>query len=165
VENKRKVFAWWILQNRLWMADRVVKYGGQTNSVCKLCNTRDESALHMIVTCSYAKQVWHGLEQWSGIAWEPPPGNNYRRFKLWWNKMTQLKKPGAADRTQKLICITWNSWKERCRRDFDNKAMSDHQLREIICSGVDQWRLAWCNQGPDQGSSTAGIGSTSGHRV
>jgi hypothetical protein len=44
------------------------KYGGQTNSVCKLCNTRDESALHMIVTCSYAKQVWHGLEQWSGIA-------------------------------------------------------------------------------------------------
>jgi hypothetical protein len=46
---QHKVFAWLILQNRLWTTDRVVKYGGQTNSVCKLYNTKDQSALHMLI--------------------------------------------------------------------------------------------------------------------
>jgi hypothetical protein len=90
-------------------ADRVAKYDGQANSIRRLCSTRDEeSALHMIATWSYSKRAWRGLEQWLGIAWQPLRGHNYRRFKSWWSQMTQPNRPGAADRTQKFIYITWN---------------------------------------------------------
>jgi hypothetical protein len=45
-EPKCKMFGWLILPNKLWTADRILKYGGQTNPVCQLCHTQPVSAPH-----------------------------------------------------------------------------------------------------------------------
>jgi hypothetical protein len=72
-ENTCKVFAWLVLQNRLWKADRI-KHGGQANAICQLCRSSAKSALHMIATCSYSVRVWRGLESWLSVAIQPLPG-------------------------------------------------------------------------------------------
>jgi hypothetical protein len=79
VDGKCKLFGWLILQNRMWTADRIVKHGGDANSICVLCRTHPETALHMLATCSYSKQVWQGLSAWTGTALCRPPHHSYRR--------------------------------------------------------------------------------------
>jgi hypothetical protein len=47
LENKCKIFSWLILQNKLWIVDRILRCGGQANTICSLCHTFPESAAHM----------------------------------------------------------------------------------------------------------------------
>jgi hypothetical protein len=77
-DNKCKFFGWLILQNRLWMADRVAKHGGQSSRICQLFHTHPKTALHMIVQCPYAKSVWQGLQSWLGTALQQPSSIRYR---------------------------------------------------------------------------------------
>jgi hypothetical protein len=37
IENKCKFFSWLLLQNKVWTVDRIIKPGGQANSICQLC--------------------------------------------------------------------------------------------------------------------------------
>jgi hypothetical protein len=46
------------------------------------------------------------------------------------------------DRTQKAIYMKWNLWKERCRRVFDNKAMSATQLQQVTKIDVGHWSFS-----------------------
>jgi hypothetical protein len=39
-ENKCKVWAWLILQNKLKTVDRIIKNGGSANPVCQFCYTQ-----------------------------------------------------------------------------------------------------------------------------
>jgi hypothetical protein len=103
-ENKCKLFGWLILQNRLWMVDRIAKHGGQTNQVCRLCHTHPESTIHMNVQCTYAKMVWQGLQAWLGTALQQPLSNRYRRFQEWWTNMINIHPTQVADRAQKKSC-------------------------------------------------------------
>jgi hypothetical protein len=58
VDNKCNLFAaWLLLQNRLWTADRILRHGDQANSVCQLCRTHQEFAVHMVSQCSFTKQL------------------------------------------------------------------------------------------------------------
>jgi hypothetical protein len=66
VEPKCRFFLWLLLQMKLPTTDRIIKRGGQTNPICKLCYCRPESHGHMIVKCTYAKRVWQKVELWSG---------------------------------------------------------------------------------------------------
>jgi hypothetical protein len=146
VENKCKLFCWLIMQNKLWTADRLIKHGGQANTICQLCRSQQESALHLLAQCSYSQLVWSGLSAWLGASLQPPPTSSYRRLRSWWNAMIQAGGQGPLhrqERVQKLIYTAWNLWKERCRRAFDNKVTDASNLQSLIRSDVLQWRLAW----------------------
>jgi hypothetical protein len=112
-ENMCKFFGGRILQNKIWMLDRITNHGRQTNQICKLCHTHLESAIHMMARCPYSKSVWQGLQEWLGTALEAPPKNGYHRFKISWNNMLRSQAPGAQQRAQKFIYTAWNIWKER----------------------------------------------------
>jgi hypothetical protein len=142
-ENKCKFFSWLALQNRLWTADRIVKHGGQANTICRLCYTHQESALRMLATCPYSVAVWIGLQGWLGVTFQAPAITRYRPFKSWWNSLLRLQDPNATDRVQKMVYTVWNIWKERCRRVFDNKGISEAQLQEAIRQDVQQCLIAW----------------------
>jgi hypothetical protein len=73
-----------------------------------------------------------------GIALQAPPRNGYRRFKSWWNSVLIAHPLGAQERAQKVIYMTWNIWKERCWRVFDNKGMTEGQLQALIRQDVEQ---------------------------
>jgi hypothetical protein len=104
VDEKCKIFGWLILQNRMWTADRIVKHGGDANSICVICRTHPETALHMLATWSYSKQVWQGLSAWTGTALCRPPHHSYRRLKTWWRSIL-----GDQNQTQRIIYTSLRS--------------------------------------------------------
>jgi hypothetical protein len=117
-KSKVEFFCWLILQNKLWTADRITKYGGTTNTVCQLCLTKNESALHMMAKCSYSKTIWTALASWIGTHFRPPPRRNYRRLQTWWRNLLRRGGPNAVerrDRMQKVIYTAWNIWRQLWR--------------------------------------------------
>jgi hypothetical protein len=145
VENKCKFFSWLILQNRLWTPDRILKYGGQPNTICPLCRTILESAVHMAITCTYSRTIWAELAAWLGVNLLPLPHSSYRRFKSWWS-MLAAGNPDQQERLrrlQRMIAIIWHIWKERCRRVYNNKAKPGAVISGAIQDEVRQWSIAW----------------------
>jgi hypothetical protein len=159
VENKCKFFCWLILQNKLWTKDRITKFGGQTNQICSLCHIHKESALHMVALCPYSKLVWRRISGWLGTTLQAPSALHYRKFKSWWMSMMQTKPHDWEDRARKVIYTIWTIWKERCHRDFDNKALTDFQLQERIKADVSQWVLAWSSRGEQSSPPDALVAS------
>jgi len=54
---KCKFFAWLIIENRVWMSDRLATRGWLRNNVCSLCCIEAETAHHLlVVTCRFTKQ-------------------------------------------------------------------------------------------------------------
>lgn len=47
-----------------------------------------------------------------------------------------------AEHIQVMIYTAWNLWKERCRRVFDNKALSPTDLTAIISQDIALYRQA-----------------------
>jgi hypothetical protein len=145
-EEKCRFFSWLFLQNKLWTADRIIKHGGQVNSICQLCYAHLETALHLIAQCAYSRSIWQLLADWSGLQIRPQPNGRYRRLKTWWRNMTLQGSQGRGDqqgRLQKFVYTIWNIWKEGCHRTYDQKALPVDRLASIIKFDVQQWRLAW----------------------
>jgi hypothetical protein len=125
VENKCKFHLWILLQNRLWTADRINRHGGQMDVICQLCKTHPESVIHMVAHCSFTKQLWMELALWLGITPTlPSQQNTCRSIKEWWSNTIQNGTGDAKERQQKLIYTIWNVGKERCRRLYENRAMT-----------------------------------------
>jgi hypothetical protein len=64
---KCKIFAWLVLQNRVWTADRLARREWQNCGLCKLCNQHQKSATHILFKCRYSIRVWSNLQNWLGI--------------------------------------------------------------------------------------------------
>jgi hypothetical protein len=103
--------------------------------------THNESAAHMLLSCPYSRAAWQELKEWSVLE----PLQPYDRLKTWWNQMLSARRTdrtAAKNRATKFIYTTWNIWKERCHRVFENKACMTHQLTQIIKDDVAQWHRA-----------------------
>ena len=62
---KCKFFAWLIIENRVWMSDRLATRGWLRNNVCSLCCIEPETAHHLlVVTCRFTKRVWSLIAEW-----------------------------------------------------------------------------------------------------
>jgi hypothetical protein len=71
--NTCKFFYWFIIQNKIWTADRISRHGGTPNNICTLCHTKPETALHMMAECAYSKAIWSTLSPWIGTVFQKPP--------------------------------------------------------------------------------------------
>jgi hypothetical protein len=139
-EDKCKKLCWLLLQNKLWTADRILSTGGQSNPTCQLCRTYPENVMHMMLLCPFAASVWQGLKNWIGTQSPALPVSDYRKLKTRWASWYMTEDSQAV--TQKVLYTMWNQWKERCRRVFDNKAMSASQLQQEIKNDVRLWTIA-----------------------
>jgi hypothetical protein len=163
-ENKCKFHSWLLIQNKLWNADRLIKYGANANPVCQLCRSQPEPILHMVAKCSYSRSVWRILSSWLGTDLQDIPAARFQRLQAWWRGMLASGNNGNQDlehaqaRLQKLIYIVWHIWKERCRGVFDNKAVQPEALANSIKLDVQQWCVAW-NRG------TASFGTALGQGI
>jgi hypothetical protein len=64
---KCKSFAWLIIQNRVWTADRLQRRGWQNCGTCKLCNQLQDTANHLLFKCRFTIWVWNVLKAWLGL--------------------------------------------------------------------------------------------------
>jgi hypothetical protein len=141
VENKCKFFLWLLLQRKLLTTDRIIKRGGRANPVCQLCRTRNESMTHLVANCYYSKRVWQLIEQQTDQQ-NTHPQQPVSNLKPWWSDLVGTVSLDPEYRNQIITYTTWNIWKERCRRVYDNKAMTETQLTALIRQEVAAFRQA-----------------------
>ena len=64
---KCKFFAWLIIQNRVWTADRLHRRGWPNCNLCPLCKQVQETAAHLLFQCRFSQRVWIEVATWLGI--------------------------------------------------------------------------------------------------
>jgi hypothetical protein len=55
--SKCKLFAWLVLQNRVWTADRLQRRGWPNCGNCQLCKQEPETVAHMLFKCRYTLRI------------------------------------------------------------------------------------------------------------
>jgi hypothetical protein len=56
---KCKFFLWLAIRNQYWNAGRLQRRGMQYPVCCPLCDQEQETAQHILCTCSFTRQFWH----------------------------------------------------------------------------------------------------------
>jgi hypothetical protein len=110
-------------------ADRLSKHGSQANTICCMCHTHAEAALHMMALCPFSKSIWQGLQTWLGPACEPPQ-----------HKATGGWRHGGAG---------WS------RHDHARLRSRQRRLSTRCGTSVRQWQQASCRTSSDK-TSTSG---------
>ena len=60
---KCKFFAWLILQNKEWRADRLQRRGMANQPLCPLCGTTLETSLHLLAKWRLSIRIWKEMER------------------------------------------------------------------------------------------------------
>jgi hypothetical protein len=66
-EGKHKFFAWLFVQGKILTADNLVRRNWPCNPICSLCDQELETAAHLCLTCSFAKEVWFLVANWATL--------------------------------------------------------------------------------------------------
>lgn len=54
-----RVFFWLVMHQRCWTAERRWRHGLQDSNLCIMCDQSLEVMEHILLGCSYSKEVWH----------------------------------------------------------------------------------------------------------
>ena len=140
---KCKIFAWLIIQNRVWTADRLAKRGWPNCGRCKLCNQTQESAAHLSFKCRFSTRVWVAIKDWLGLHDVDPHGwQNFCNVNEWWTEAIHKRGQSRKDMTSLAMLVTWEIWKERNARVFRNTASTANMVIDKIKEEAALWGLA-----------------------
>jgi hypothetical protein len=141
-EPKCRFFAWTLLHKKILTANNLLRRNWSNDPICKLCDTKPETPLHLCKDCQYSKQVWSFLKQWldlSVIDTVPVTGSlhgYWRRCRAKVEKEQKKKFDGIT------IYFWWNIWKERNRRIFQQKSLQPCQVALLCKDDIQQYQLA-----------------------
>ena len=121
--GKCKFFGWLVLHDRCWTSARRRRHNLQTDDSCALGCQESETITHLLVGCSFAREIWHAVLlrlHWQQLA----PGSNIFCLVDWWSLARKLiPKTDRRSFDCMVILISWILWNER------NKRVFYHQVR------------------------------------
>jgi hypothetical protein len=141
---KCKIFGWLALQYRLWTSDRRHRHGLQDNpDSCAVCLQGEDNVDHVLVRCTYARQVWFRVLIGAGLQIQEPGLES--TLESWWDQAR--KRVASKDRRSfdsLVIATAWLIWKQRNARVFGNtRDQCDvSQLVDRIHDEFKLWRSA-----------------------
>ena len=118
----------------------------RTADSCALCDQESESIDHLLLGCSFARELWFNILlrlRWHFLT----PGNLDESLADWWSR--SRKRLQKADRKcfDSLVILTsWMIWKERNARIFDSKQLTVAELLLRVKDEADVWLLAGFKQ-------------------
>ena len=116
---KCKLFAWLVLQNRVWTADRLHRRGWPNCGLCQLCKREDESAAHLFFRCRFTIRVWNMVIAWLGLsAINTSQWHSFSSMKDWWNSVIYTNGTRRKSMASLIMLICWEVWTERNARVF-----------------------------------------------
>ncbi|XBJ27668.1 hypothetical protein VPH35_004899 [Triticum aestivum] len=142
--GKVKFYIWLLLQNRNWTTDRLARGEWPHNPICPLCDQAPETALHLLLRCPYAKELWFSArsihQRMVDIALTATSIN------MWWRKLNSVG-PKEIKRTQVRFAMymAWNLWKERNRRVFQATSTQPPVLLQMLKMMSASWRRPFRN--------------------
>jgi hypothetical protein len=136
-----KLFFWLALHKRLWTAERHKCHGLQDGDECTLCAQETETIGHLVLGCTFAKQVWFALLHPLRLDTLMPDAGD--EIASWW--LHQRSRIASADRKvfdSLLFLVASCLWKERNVRVFGRPASCVNDVvREVVQEG-EEWALA-----------------------
>ena len=140
---KCKIFAWLIIQNRVWTADRLAKRGWPNCGRCKLCNQGQESADHLLFKCRFTTRVWVAVKDWLVLQdVDPYSWQNFHSVKEWWSEAIHKSGQSRKAMISLAMLMAWEIWKERNARVFRNTASTANMVITKIREEAVLWGLA-----------------------
>ena len=139
--GKCKFFLWLALHDRCWTAERRKRHNLQDDDSCALCDQESESIDHLLLGCSFARELWFNILlrlRWHFLT----PGNLDESLADWWSR--SRKRLQKADRKcfDSLVILTsWMIWNERNRRTFDSRVKTVHELSTCILDETVAWGI------------------------
>jgi hypothetical protein len=130
-EEKHRLFAWLLVQNKILTADRLQARNWSCDPICRLCDQELETAQHLCLHCVYAQEVWHLVSGWSDGLVQVP--SRTVAVECWWN-LAVCRRPKEEARllAALLIYTSWNLWKERNRQVFDGVSQPPARILALI---------------------------------
>jgi len=93
---KCKFFIWLVIHDRCWTAARRKKHGLQDDDACVLCAQAPETIDHLLVECSFSRDLWFNF--FHRVGWGTlSPNVNDRELIGWWKAVR--KRLQKADTT------------------------------------------------------------------
>ena len=140
-KGKHKFFTWLLVQSKLLTADNLLKRQWPCEPVCQLCSQEPETADHLILSCCFAKEVWHKMSQWT-LGFITMPSTDVLVADWWQNELAGLPKKQRRVKAALLMYTAWNLWKERNRRIFEHVNSDAVRVMQEIKAEVAVRRLA-----------------------
>ena len=160
--GKCKFFIWLALHDRCWTAERRKRHNLQDNDSCILYAQESESIAHLLVGCSFTREVWYHILlrlRWHALT----PDRQCFDLADWWTSVRKrLQKTDRRCFDSLVILTSWFIWNERNRRTFDNGVKTVVQLISAVQEEALNWVLAGFKQ---LEVFTAAIGSVTGRQI
>ncbi|TVU29263.1 hypothetical protein EJB05_20822, partial [Eragrostis curvula] len=118
-------FVWLAVRKRVWTADRRVRHGLDAHVPCWLCDQENETASHLLVNCSFAKEVWWTVLSWARCNCSFADAN--QSLLAWWRRARRNQQAGKTKGLNTLFML-----KERNARLFKGKERSAAEVADII---------------------------------
>jgi hypothetical protein len=67
-----KFFFWLVLLGRYWTSERLQRHCLPNSGSCALCSQADETLHHLLLGCSYSREVWFTLLRRAGFQFLAP---------------------------------------------------------------------------------------------
>lgn len=139
---KVKLFIWLAIWNRCWTVDRPTKRGLPHPDRCLLCDQELEDIDHLLLRCSFSRQIWHQCLRWASKQ-QLAPSSDDLKFSVWWRRAAMRVDRESRKGINTLVqLVTWCSWKHQNRCLFDGASPSVQQLLEQIRKEARLWVLA-----------------------
>lgn len=118
-----------------------MRHGLQSTTDCALCSQLQETSDHLLAACVYTREVWHRILQLVDMGHLYPDAGD--TLVLWWlASRIQVVKPLRKGFDSLVLLVTWEVWKERNRRTFDNVERTPAQLVNTILAEAEEWMSA-----------------------
>jgi hypothetical protein len=135
-----KLFLWLGIRRRHWTADRRQRHGLDTHTNCLLCDQEAETLDHIVVECSYSRQLWFAAAQALNNLPSPlPAGSLQDWWQAWREQWTGDMRKGADSL---FALIAWELWKERNARCFRGASTEIEALKATVRHQAEQWVAA-----------------------
>jgi hypothetical protein len=118
---KEDFFAWLVIQNRIWTADRIDRRGWPNCEECRLCNRVQETASHLLFKCWFTIRIWSKVKEWLVLhdvepnSWQP-----MCPVKELWGEMIRKKEKSRKSIASIAMLVPWKIWQARKKhRSFE----------------------------------------------
>lgn len=139
---KIKIFIWLALWNRCWTADRLAKSGLDHPERCLLCDQREEDINHLLLGCSFSRDIWFQVLNGFGYPQLAPTPNDVV-FADWWRRAHNRAGRQIRKGINSLIqLVAWSIWKVRNRCVFDGAQPNSQRLVQEIREEAATWVIA-----------------------
>ena len=116
---KCKLFAWLVLQNRVWTADRLHRRGWPNCGLCQLCKREGETATHLFFQCRYTIRIWNMVISWLGLSTcSTSQWHTFDSMHDWWESVIYTNGTRRKSLASLIMLVSWEVWNERNARVF-----------------------------------------------